>query len=242
MPGQTIGGTIDRRTFLLSAAAGIAVLGTGMAGLTGCTSGTGGAATVALPDLPYKENALEPYISRKTIGLHYGKHHKAYVDKTLELVKGTSLASLTLADIAQKTSGFPDKTATFNNAAQAWNHDFYWKSLTPGGGGKLEGDFAKRIESSFGSYENLKKELTNAAMTQFGSGWAWLVVEGDNLKVVNTSNADTPIIHKQAPLLTIDVWEHAYYLDYQNMRGDYVKNVIEHLINWKFAEANLPKG
>jgi Fe-Mn family superoxide dismutase len=241
MPEQTIGGTVSRRTFLLSAAGGVTLLGMGMAGISGCTSGTGGASSVALPELPYKEHALEPYITRKTIGFHYGKHHRAYVDKTLELVKDSSLASLTLADVVQKTSGFADKAAVFNNAAQAWNHDFYWKSLMPGGGGKPEGELAKRIEGSFGSFENFKKELTTAAMTQFGSGWAWLVVEGDNLKVVNTPNADTPIVHGQTPLLTVDVWEHAYYLDYQNMRGEYVKNVIEHLLNWKFAESNLPK-
>ena len=165
--------------------------------------------------------------------------HKAYVDKTLELIKGSSLAGLALKDIVQKTSGFADKASTFNNAAQSWNHDFYWKSLTPGGGGKPEGELAKRLENDFGSYENFRKELTDAAMSQFGSGWAWLVVQDDRLKVVKTSNADTPIVHGQVPLLTIDVWEHAYYLDYQNLRSDYVKNLIDHLLNWKFAESNL---
>jgi Fe-Mn family superoxide dismutase len=240
MPIQTVEGEISRRNFILSAAGGIVLLGAGMAGLSGCDSRTGGAATVALPELPYKENALEPYISRKTIGFHHGKHHGAYVDRTLELIKGTPLAGLSLKDIVQKTSGFADKASTFNNAAQSWNHDFYWKSLAPGGGGKPEGEMARRLDAAFGSYENFKKELTSAAMSQFGSGWAWLVVEEDRLKVVNTSNAETPIIHGQVPLLTIDVWEHAYYLDYQNLRSDYVKNVIEHLINWKFAESNLP--
>ncbi len=240
MPLRSGGGGISRREFMMSAAAGVAVLGLGMAGLSGCDSQTGGAATVALPYLPYKESALEPYISKKTIEFHHGKHHKAYVDKTVELIKGTHLARLSLKDIVQKTSGFADKASTFNNAAQAWNHDFYWKSLTPGGGGKPEGELAKRLDADFGSHENLVKELTAGATGQFGSGWAWLVVEEDKLKVVSTSNADTPIIHGQVPLLTIDVWEHAYYLDYQNKRADYVKNVIEHLLNWKFAASNLP--
>ncbi len=240
MPFRSVGGVIDRREFMVSAAAGVAVLGLGMAGLSGCDSRTGGASAVALPDLPYKQSALEPYISKKTMEFHYGKHHKAYVDKTLELTKGTSLAGLSLKDIVQKTSGFGDKVSTFNNAAQAWNHDFYWNSLAPGGGGKPEGELATRLDGAFGSYENFVKELTGAAMGQFGSGWAWLVLEEDRLKVVSTSNADTPIVHGQVPLLTIDVWEHAYYLDYQNKRADYVKNVIEHLINWKFAASNLP--
>lgn len=238
MPEQTIGGTVSRRTFLLSAAGGVTLLGMGMAGISGCTSGTGGASSVALPELPYKEHALEPYITRKTIGFHYGKHHRAYVDKTLELVKDSSLASLTLADVVQKTSGFADKAAVFNNAAQAWNHDFYWKSLMPGGGGKPEGELAKRIEGSFGSFENFKKELTTAAMTQFGSGWAWLVVDAGKLGVVKTGNADVPFTKGAKPLLTIDVWEHAYYLDYQNRRADYVTAVLEKLVNWEFALQN----
>jgi superoxide dismutase, Fe-Mn family len=242
MPDQAIDGAIDRRAFLLSAAGGVALLGMGMAGMSGCTSTAGNASGVALPELPYKETALEPYISGKTLSFHHGKHHRAYVDKTLELVKGSGLASLALAELVQKTSGMPDKIAVFNNAAQVWNHDFYWKSLTPGGGGKPEGEMAKLIEGSFGNYENFKNELTGAAMSQFGSGWAWLVMEGGKLKVVKTPNADTPVVHGQTPLLTIDVWEHAYYLDYQNLRADYVNNVIEHLLNWKFAAANLPRS
>jgi Fe-Mn family superoxide dismutase len=237
---QTVHGEMSRRSFLASAAAGVALLGAGMAGLGGCSSKTANTATLALPELPYKDNALEPYISRKTIGFHHGKHHRAYVDKTLELIQGESLAGMPLKDIVQKTSGFPDMAAIFNNAAQVWNHDFYWKSLTPGGGGKPAGDLARRLDAGFGSYENFHKELTHAAMSQFGSGWAWLVLEGDRLKVVKTSNADTPFVHGQTPLLTIDVWEHAYYLDYQNRRADYVKSVIDHLLNWKFAESNLP--
>lgn len=211
----------------------------GALGLSGCSQGVA-APLVQLAPLPYGQNALEPFISQKTIEFHYGKHHKAYVDKVNELIKGTTFAQLPLEEIMKQTANVPDKAAIFNNAAQVWNHEFYWKSLKPGGS-QPEGELLKKILMSFGSFESLKKELLDAALAQFGSGWTWLVLEGDKLKVVKTGNADNPIVHGQIPLLTVDVWEHAYYLDYQNRRSDYVKALIDNLLNWEFAAANLPK-
>ena len=192
-----------------------------------------------LPFLPYAENALEPVISAKTIGFHYGKHHKGYVDNLKKLVEGTRFADMTLEKIMSETGGKGDNTAIFNNAAQAWNHTFYWQSLRPKGGGEPAAVLQKKIEVSFGSLDACKKELATAAMAQFGSGWVWLVLDSDMLKVVKTANADVPMTMSMKPLLTIDVWEHAYYLDYQNRRADYVKAVLDTLINWDFAAENL---
>lgn len=192
-----------------------------------------------LPSLPYTENALEPVISAKTISFHYGKHHKGYVDNLNKLIAGTELAGLPLEKIITETAGKADKAAIFNNASQAWNHTFYWNSLTPNGGGEIPAALKTKIEVSFGSVDACKKELATAATTQFGSGWAWLVLDGDKLKVVKTSNADSPLIKGMKPLLTIDVWEHAYYLDYQNRRADYINAVLDKLINWGFAADNL---
>ncbi|NLI80963.1 MAG: superoxide dismutase [Deltaproteobacteria bacterium] len=197
---------------------------------------------VAFSPLPYKDDALEPYISSRTMSFHYGKHHKGYVDKTIELIKGTPLAGLSFQEILKQTANLPEKTAVFNNAAQSWNHDFFWKSLRKGGGGKPEGDLQTLVDKSFGSFANFRKEFFNTALTQFGSGWAWLVLDGDRLKVVQTANADNPLTKGQTPLLTIDVWEHAYYLDYQNRRGDYVNALLDHLINWQFAAENLSRA
>jgi Fe-Mn family superoxide dismutase len=234
---------LSRRTFVLGALGCCALLGTGALGLQGCSSATAPTqGALGLPELPFKEDALEPYISKQTIGFHYGKHHKAYVDKMGELVRGTQFADLHLVEIVKQTAALPDKASLFNNAAQVWNHNFYWKSLAPGGGGKPQGEIARRIDQSFGSFDNFKKEMTNAALGQFGSGWAWLVADEKGLRVVKTSNADTPVAQGQEPLLTIDVWEHAYYLDYQNRRADYVNAVIDHLLNWKFAESHLLKA
>jgi len=188
-----------------------------------------------LPPLPYAENALGPVISANTISFHYGKHHKGYVDNLNKLVVGTEFAGLPLEKIITATAGKADKAAIFNNASQAWNHTFYWNSLTPSGGGEPPAALKTKIEASFGSVDACKKELAAAATTQFGSGWAWLVLDGDKLKVVKTSNADSPLIKSMKPLLTIDVWEHAYYLDYQNRRADYVNAVLDKLINWRFA-------
>ena len=191
------------------------------------------------PPLPFAENALDPVISANTIGFHYGKHHKGYVDNLNKLIAGTELADLSLEKIIAETAGKADKAAIFNNAAQAWNHTFYWRSLRPKGGGEPPAALKQRIEASFGTLDACKKELATAATTQFGSGWAWLVLDAGKLKVVKTGNAETPLTKGVKPLLTIDVWEHAYYLDYQNRRADYVNAVLDKLINWGFAADNL---
>jgi superoxide dismutase, Fe-Mn family len=191
------------------------------------------------PALPYAENALEPVISVKSIGFHYGKHHKAYVDNLNKLIAGTEFEGLPLEEIIKKTAGKKEHTGIFNNAAQAWNHTFFWKSLASNGGGKPSGELMKKIEDSFGSFDDFLKELTEAAKTQFGSGWAWLVQDGNKLKVMKTPNAETPLTMGVIPLATIDVWEHAYYLDYQNKRPDYVTAVLDKLINWEFVASNL---
>lgn len=192
-----------------------------------------------LPPLPYAENALDPVISARTIGIHYGKHHKTYVDNLNKLITDTELAGLTLQEIISKTSSQANKAGIFNNAAQIWNHTFYWNSLSQEGGGEPPLILKQKIENSFGDLDSCKKELATAAMTQFGSGWAWLVMNGDKLEVTKTANAESPLSTGIKPLLVIDVWEHAYYLDYENRRVDYVNAVIEKLINWGFAEDNL---
>jgi Fe-Mn family superoxide dismutase len=195
--------------------------------------------THVLPSLPYKDDALDPVISARTISFHYGKHHKGYVDNLNKLVAGTKFANLPLEKIIAETTGKADKTAIFNNAAQAWNHAFYWRSLRPKGGGEPSAVLKQKIEASFGSLDACKKELATMAMAQFGSGWAWLVLDGDKIRMVKTGNADTPMTTGLKPLLTIDVWEHAYYLDYQNQRAVYVDAVLDKLINWDFAAENL---
>lgn len=197
------------------------------------------ASPILLPALPWADAALAPVISANTIGFHYGKHHKGYVDNLNRLVAGSDLADLSLEKIVAATAGKADKTAIFNNAAQIWNHSFYWNSLRPNGGGEPPAALKKQIEASFGSVDALKKELATAATSQFGSGWAWLVADGARLKVIRTANADLPQTAGLKPLLTIDVWEHAYYLDYQNRRADYVNALIDKLINWEFALQNL---
>jgi superoxide dismutase, Fe-Mn family len=192
-----------------------------------------------LPPLPYAENALDPAISANTIAFHYGKHHKGYVDTLNKLIGGTELASLSLEKIIAETAGKPDKVAIFNNAAQSWNHAFYWRSLRPKGGGEPPAALKPMIDASFGNVDACKKELATAATARFGSGWAWLVLDAGKLKVVTTGNAETPLAKGVTPLLTIDVWEHAYYLDYQNRRADHVNAVLDKLINWGFAADNL---
>ena len=228
------GNGITRRGFIMAASA---LTFTAMTGAW--TRNAFAANVIVLPPLPYPENALEPVISAKTIGFHYGKHHQGYVNNINKLVAGTDLADMPLEKIIQKTAGQADKTSIFNNAAQVWNHTFYWKSMNPKGGGKPPAALMKEIESSFGTLDACQKELASAATTQFGSGWAWLVKDGEKLKVVNTGNADNPMTRGMKPLLTIDVWEHAYYLDYQNNRAEYVKGVIDKLIDWNFAAENL---
>ena len=197
------------------------------------------AALHVLPPLPYAQNALDPVISANTIGFHYGKHHKGYVDTLNKLIAGTELANLSLEKLIAETAGKADKVAIFNNAAQTWNHTFYWRSLQPKGGGEPPSALKQRIEASFSTLDACKKELATAGATEFGSGWAWLVLEADKLKVVKTGNAQAPLTNGVTPLLTIDVWEHAYYLDYQNRRADYVNAVLDKLINWGFAADNL---
>ena len=192
-----------------------------------------------LPPLPWAENALEPVISANTISFHYGKHHKTYVDNLNNLVKGTDYENASLEKIINETAGKADKAGLFNNAAQIWNHTFYWHSMKPAGGGKPTGKLAEMIDTAFGGYDAFKKELATTTVSQFGSGWGWLVLDGGALKVVKTANAEVPFTKGQKPLLTIDVWEHAYYLDQQNKRAAYVDAVIEKLLNWDFATQNL---
>ncbi|MEO8509363.1 MAG: superoxide dismutase [Betaproteobacteria bacterium] len=192
-----------------------------------------------LPPLPWADNALEPVISANTISFHYGKHHKTYVDNLNNLVKGTDYENAPLEKIINETAGKADKAALFNNAAQIWNHTFYWNSLKGNGGGKPGAKLAQMIDASFGSFDNFKKELSATTVSQFGSGWGWLVLDGGALKIVKTANAEVPFTKGQKPLLTIDVWEHAYYLDHQNKRAAYVDAVIDKLLNWDFAAQNL---
>ena len=196
-------------------------------------------APFSLPPLPYADNALEPMISATTLSFHYGKHHKAYVDNLNKLVEGKDLAQLSLEDIIKKSAGDAALVGVFNNAAQIWNHTFYWNSLKPNGGGKPTGAIAAAIDKDLGGYDKFKADFANAAVTQFGSGWAWLVSDAGVLKIVKTGNAEVPFTKGQKPLLTIDVWEHAYYLDYQNLRAKYVETLIDKLLNWDFANANF---
>jgi len=194
---------------------------------------------ITLPPLPYAENALDPVVSANTLSFHYGKHHKAYVDNLNKLIAGTPLEGQPLEKIILEVAGKADKQGVFNNAAQVWNHTFFWNSMKPGGGGAPPAALAQRIERDFGSVDNLKKELLTAATTQFGSGWAWLAEDNGKLVVLKTANADLPMTKEQKALLTIDVWEHAYYLDYQNRRPDFVTAVMDKLFNWQFAADNL---
>jgi Fe-Mn family superoxide dismutase len=197
-----------------------------------------GASPLTQPPLPFAPGALDPVISERTIGFHYGKHHKAYFDNVNKAVAGTPLAAASLEQIITETAGVPERTGLFNNAAQAWNHNFYWTSLSPQPQAP-SGALAAAIDRDLGGLEAAKSQLQTAAVGRFGAGWAWLVLDGGKLKVVSTSNADLPFIHGQTPLLTIDVWEHAYYLDYQNRRPDHVAAVIAKTLNWDFAGRNF---
>ena len=223
--------SVTRREFLTAAAA------------AACAAAAGGvraaSAPIVLPPLPYADNALAPVISANTIGFHYGRHHRGYLDNLNKLIGGTAFADMPLEKIVAATAGKADQTAIFNNAAQTWNHTFYWQSLRPGGGSEPPAALKQRIEAAFGSVDACRKELSAAAVGQFASGWAWLVADRGTQKVVRTGNADTPLTSGLTPLLTIDVWEHAYYLDYQNRRADYVNAVIDKLLNWEFAAKNL---
>ena len=194
---------------------------------------------IGLPELPYAKAALEPYISAKTLEFHHGKHHAGYVEKLNGLIKGTQLAEETLENIIKKTTKDASQSAIFNNAAQVWNHSFYWQCMKKGGGGIPSGAIADKLKADLGGYDKFVEEFKKTGLGQFGSGWAWLVLKEGKLEVMKTSNADTPIAHDVRPLLTVDVWEHAYYLDYQNKRGDYIDSYIKNLINWDFINSLL---
>jgi len=198
--------------------------------------------TIELPDLPYAHNALAPHISEQTLQFHHDKHHAAYVTNLNNLIKDTPMAGLDLEAVISESAGDASKAGIFNNAAQVWNHTFYWHSMAPNGGGTPSGALAEKIDQDFGSYDAFAEAFATAGATQFGSGWAWLVLDSGTLKVTKTANADTPLVHDQTPLLTMDVWEHAYYLDFQNRRPDYIKTFLEKLANWSFAEGNSARA
>ena len=201
---------------------------------------SGGSPPFTLPALPYAQDALEPHVSARTMGFHYAKHHQAYVDNLNKLVAGTQWAAgRPLERVVQESAAMADKAAVFNNAAQAWNHAFFWRSMKPGGGGLPAVRLMDLIRKSFAGFDEFKSAFLTAAVAQFGSGWVWLVQEGDALKIITTSNADTPMAHGQTALVTCDVWEHAYYLDYQNRRRDFVQAFLDHLANWEFAAAQM---
>lgn len=190
--------------------------------------------------LSYEKNAFGEYLSQETLDFHYGKHHQAYFDNLIKLISETDLANLSLEDIIKKSFKHDNLKLVFNNAAQVFNHDFYWKSLSPEK--QQPSDFLKlEIEKNFGSLDLFKEGLRKKALAQFGSGWAWVVLKGDKIKIITTSNANNPLTQDLIPLICLDVWEHAYYIDYRNKRGDYLNNLIENLINWKFFEENLKK-
>jgi superoxide dismutase, Fe-Mn family len=189
---------------------------------------------IELPELPYATDALLPYLSPETFEYHYGKHHKTYVDNLNKMIDGTDEADASLEDIIMGAEG-----GKFNNAAQIWNHNLYWHSLSPNGGGAPSGSVADAIDESFGSYDEFKAKFKAAAVGQFGSGWAWLVLDGGKLAITATGNADLPMKHGQQALLTCDVWEHAYYIDYRNRRPDYVETFLDHLINWDLVAAAI---
>ena len=235
-PKPRPGRTLPRRAFLAGAAAGAAVVAGGLPRI----SVAQGAAPHQLPKLPYAGNALDPVISARTLEFHHGKHHAAYLSNLNNQLKATpDLAGLKLEELIKTTAANPNRAPIFNNAAQTWNHTFYWNSMKPGGGGQPTGKIKAKIDSDLGSYDKFKADFHANALGQFASGWGWLILDGDKLKIVRTGNADTPLVQGKKCLLTIDVWEHAYYLDYQNRRADYITAWLDKLVNWDFAEKNL---
>lgn len=192
-----------------------------------------------LPALPYAKTALEPHISANTFDFHHGKHHNTYVVNLNNLTADTDMAAMSLEDIMKATAGNAAKAGIFNNAAQVWNHTFFWNSMKPNGGGKPSGAIADAINAAFGDFDKFKEAFKTAGMTQFGSGWAWLAAKDGKLEVLKTPNAECPLTNGYTPILTCDVWEHAYYLDYQNRRPDFLEAFLTHLVNWDFANANL---
>jgi superoxide dismutase, Fe-Mn family len=195
-----------------------------------------------LPDLPYDHEALAPYMSAKTLHLHHDKHHQAYVTNLNNLIEGTEFAGKSLEDIVTGSYGDAAKQGIFNNAGQHWNHNLFWRIMRKGGGGTPGGEVAKRIDDAFGSFDAFKEQFKQAGVTQFGSGWAWLAVQGDQLKVVKTPNGENPLVHGMRPILGVDVWEHAYYVDYENRRPDYIAAFLNSLVNWEEVEAELHKA
>jgi Fe-Mn family superoxide dismutase len=197
---------------------------------------------ITLPKLPYALDALQPHVSARTLEFHHGKHHKAYVDKTNELIAGTDLENRPIEEIVARSAADPSRKTLFNQSAQVWNHTFFWHSMKPKGGGAPKGDVARRIEAELGGADKFAETFKTTAVGQFGSGWAWLVLDGGKLKVIGTHDADTPMVHKQVPLLACDVWEHAYYLDYQNRRADFVAAFLNNLVDWDFVNENLRRA
>ena len=232
---------MQRRTFLKWSLGTGALAALGMVGWGCSRSDRGAAPPFRLPDLPYARTALEPHISAETLRFHYGQHHRGYVERANRLVEGTAHAKRSLLETMRK-SHTPEGRAQsplFNNAAQVFNHTFYWNSMTPEGGGPPQGLMAEWIDKSFGSYPAFRNAFSEAALSQFGSGWIWLVLAEGRLAVQATDNAETPILQGHQPLLVLDVWEHAYYLDYQHRRDRYVDAFLDHLIHWEFAANNL---
>jgi len=232
---------MKRRAFLKWSLQASALTMLSMTGWSCSRDGQESEQIVRLPPLPYKPDALEPYLSAETLRIHYGKHHRGYVDKTNRLLREAGMRNPSLVDILRQT--YQPKacaqSAFFSNAAQVGNHTFYWHSMKPQGGGKPQGVMAERIKSAFGNYETFRSLFSESAINHFASGWTWLVLAEGRLTVVSTANAGTPLVQNMQPLLVIDDWEHAYYLDYQNRRDRYVEAFLDHLINWDFAAANL---
>jgi Fe-Mn family superoxide dismutase len=204
--------------------------------------GGGDAAIFVMEPLPYSQDAMAPHLSAQTMGFHYDKHYAGYVKKANALTKEKGYAGKTVEAVIKMTAGDTSKAAVFNNAAQAWNHAYFFKCLKPQGGGPPEGQLAEMIDTAFGSFADFEEVFLTAAKSQFGSGWAWLVLDEGELVVISCANADTPLAHDLTPLFTVDVWEHAYYLDYQNRRADYVKTVLDNLANWDFVAEQLKKA
>ncbi|MGD8367586.1 MAG: superoxide dismutase [Desulfobacterales bacterium] len=227
---------MDRRAFLKLAAGAGALAFVQAAGI-GCSRRE--QPRVVLPDLPYPADGLEPYISKRTVSFHHGRHQRGYVEKTLLLASGSRYGEMTLSDIVVNSAADPDARALFNVSAQAWNHQFYWKSMKPGGGGPPAGSVGDRIQSRFGDYARFADAFVKAGTDHFASGWLWLVQDRDTVGILTTADADTVITGPLRPLLAVDLWEHAYYLDYQDRREDYLRAVVSHLVNWDFAEENM---
>jgi Fe-Mn family superoxide dismutase len=235
MPEDRDSRTLSRRDFV---AGSVAVAAVARAAASAAPlQATGASSMIELPKLPWGESDLAPHISQETVSFHYGKHHKAYVDNTNRMITGTELATASLEDIVKATAGKPDKKGLFNNSAQVWNHSFYWNCMAPNAGGEPTGPLAEAIARQFGSFLQFKEKFTAAAVSTFGSGWAWLVRDGEGkLAVESTSNAGNPLREGKTPLLTCDVWEHAYYIDYRNARPAYV-DAFWKLVNWRFVQS-----